>query len=119
MRFDRLTEKASEAIVEAQNEAREYKHASIEPEHLLLALLRQQGGVVPAVIDRMGADRESLQAGVEQLLAAKSRVSGGAVEMRMGRDLAQLLGRSRNHRRQHEGRVHLHRASPHGDGLVP
>lgn len=54
MRFDRLTEKASEAIVEAQNEAREYKHASIEPEHLLLALLRQQGGVVPAVIDRMG-----------------------------------------------------------------
>ncbi len=91
MRFDRLTEKASEAIVEAQNEAREYKHASIEPEHLLLALLRQQGGVVPAVIDRMGGDRESLQAGVEQLLAAKSRVSGGAMEMRIGRDLAQLL----------------------------
>ncbi|MCY4081965.1 MAG: ATP-dependent chaperone ClpB [Caldilineaceae bacterium] len=91
MRFDRLTEKASEAIVEAQNEAREYKHASIEPEHLLLALLRQQGGVVPAVKDRMGGDRESLQAGVEQRLAAKSRVSGGAMEMRMGRDLAQLL----------------------------
>ena len=92
MRSDRLTEKASEAIVEAQNEAREYQHASIEPEHLLLALLRQQGGVVPAVIDRMGGDRQSLQAGVEQLLAAKSRVSGGgAMEMRMGRELAQLL----------------------------
>jgi len=91
MRFDRLTEKASEAIVEAQNEAREYKHASIEPEHLLLALLRQQGGVVPAVIDRMGGDRQSLQAGVEQRLAAKARVSGGAVDMRMGRELAQLL----------------------------
>ncbi|MYH63450.1 MAG: type VI secretion system ATPase TssH, partial [Caldilineaceae bacterium SB0675_bin_29] len=91
MRFDRLTEKASEAIVEAQNEAREYKHASIEPEHLLLALLRQQGGVVPAVIDRMRGDRQRLQAGVAQLLAAKSRVSGGAMEMRIGRDLAQLL----------------------------
>ena len=91
MRFDRLTEKASEAIVEAQNEAREYKHASIEPEHLLLALLRQQGGVVPAVIDRMGGDRQSLQTGLEQLLAAKSRVSGGAVEMRIGRELTQIL----------------------------
>ena len=72
MRFDRLTEKASEAIIEAQNEAREYKHASIDPEHLLLALLRQQGGVVSAVIDRMGGDRDSLEAGLEQLLAAKS-----------------------------------------------
>ena len=91
MRFDRLTEKASEAIVEAQNEAREYKHASIDPEHLLLALLRQQGGVVPAVIDRMGGDRDSLEAGLEQLLAAKPRVSGAAVELRMGRELAPLL----------------------------
>ena len=57
----------------------------------LLTLLRQQGGVVPAVIDRMGADRDKLRAGVEQLLAAKSRVSGGAVELRLGRELAQLL----------------------------
>ena len=70
MRFDRLTEKAREAIIEAQNEAQEYRHASIDPAHLLLTLLRQQGGVVPAVIDRMGGDRDNLQAGVEQLLAA-------------------------------------------------
>ena len=91
MRFDRLTDKASEAIIEAQNEAREYKHASIDPEHLLLALLRQQGGVVPAVIDPMGGDRDSLGVGLEQLLAAKSRVSGAAVELRMGRELAPLL----------------------------
>ena len=91
MRFDRLTEKASEAIVEAQNEARAYSHASIDPEHLLLVLLRQQGGVVPAVIDRLGGDREALEAGVERLLAAKSRVSGSSAEMRLGRELAQLL----------------------------
>ena len=91
MRFDRLTEKAREAIIEAQNEAQEYRHASIDPAHLLLTLLRQQGGVVPAVIDRMGADKDNLQAGVEQLLAAQSRVSGSAVELRLGRELAQLL----------------------------
>ena len=91
MRLDRLTEKASEAIVEAQNEARAYSHASIDPEHLLLALLRQQGGVVPAVIDRLGGDRESLEAGVEQFLAAKPRVSGNSLEVRLGRDLAELL----------------------------
>ena len=91
MRFDRLTEKAREAIIGAQNEAQEYRHASIDPAHLLLTLLRQQGGVVPAVIDRMGGDRDNLQAGVEQLLAAKSRVSGSAVELRLGRELAQLL----------------------------
>ena len=91
MRFDRLTEKASEAIIEAQSEASEYKHASIDPEHLLLSLLRQQGGVVPAVIDRMGGDRESLEADLKQRLAAKSRVSGGTMEVRMGRELVQLL----------------------------
>ena len=91
MRFDRLTEKAREAIIEAQNEAQECRHASIDPAHLLLTLLRQQGGVVPAVIDRMGADKDNLQAGVEQLLAAQSRVSGSAVELRLGRELAQLL----------------------------
>ncbi len=91
MRLDRLTEKARDAIIEAQSEAQEYRHASIDPEHLLLTLLRQQGGVVPAVIDRMGAAGGSLAAGVEKLLAAKSRVSGNAVELRIGRELAQLL----------------------------
>ena len=91
MRFERLTEKAREAIIEAQHEAQEYNCATIDPEHLLLALLRQQGGVVPAVIDRMGGDRDALLDSVEQLLAAKPKVGGSPIEVRMGREMAQLL----------------------------
>ena len=91
MRFERLTEKAREAIIEAQHEAQEYNCATIDPEHLLLALLRQQGGVVPAVIDRMGGDRGALLDSVEQSSAAKPKVGGSAVEVRMGREMAQLL----------------------------
>ncbi len=91
MRFDRLTEKTREAIIEAQNEAQEYNHPTIDPEHILLALLRQKGGVVPAVIDRMGSDKDRLLNSVEQVLAAKPRISGSAVDVRMAREMAQLL----------------------------
>ena len=56
MRFDKYTQKAQAALVEAQNVAEQYHHATVDPEHLLLALLRQEGGVVPAVINRIGTD---------------------------------------------------------------
>lgn len=91
MRFDRLTEKAREAILEAQSEAKEYNHATLDPAHLLLALLRQEGGVVPAVIDRMGGDSDALQGSVEQALASKPKATGSAMEVRMGRETSQLL----------------------------
>jgi ATP-dependent Clp protease ATP-binding subunit ClpB len=46
----KLTEKAQEAVVAAQRVAEERQHTLLEPEHLLSALISQEGGVVPAVL---------------------------------------------------------------------
>ena len=75
MRFDRFTQKAQEAVMEAQSLASEYNHPSIEPEHLLLALLQQEGGVVPAVLARMGADAAMIQESLNQALAQEKALS--------------------------------------------
>ena len=74
MNLDKFTQKAQEAILDAQRLAEEYHHQQLEPEHLLAALLRQADGVAPQVIQRIGADPRALLAEVEQKLAAlKSR----------------------------------------------
>jgi ATP-dependent Clp protease ATP-binding subunit ClpB len=57
---DSLTEKAQEAIVAAQRLAEERRHTQVEPEHLLLALVGQEGGVVPAVLDTLGVAPSSV-----------------------------------------------------------
>ena len=72
MRFDKYTQKAQAAIMDAQSMAEENGHATIDPEHLLLALLRQEGGVVPAVINKIGVELPTLDQSVDQQLAAQA-----------------------------------------------
>ena len=60
MRPDRVTQKLNEAMLQAQTIAEQYNNATVDPEHLLLALLRQEGGVVPSVLKKMGADVPAL-----------------------------------------------------------
>ncbi|MCC6165836.1 MAG: ATP-dependent chaperone ClpB [Caldilineaceae bacterium] len=91
MRFDKYTQKAQAAIVDAQHLAEEYGHATLDPEHLLLALLRQKGGVVPSVINRIGVDLPMVEQSVEQLLNAKPRASGAAIQVGMGRETTNVL----------------------------
>ena len=53
MNLDKYTQKSQEALLSAQNLAQELNHQSIEPAHLLLALLRQEDGVVPALVTKV------------------------------------------------------------------
>ncbi|MCK4276961.1 MAG: AAA family ATPase, partial [Phycisphaerae bacterium] len=59
MRLDKLTLKAQEALASAQATAAETGHANVTPLHLLDALLRQEGGLVPTLLEKIGipADR--------------------------------------------------------------
>ncbi|RLT44612.1 MAG: ATP-dependent chaperone ClpB [Chloroflexi bacterium] len=91
MRFDRFTEKAQEAILDARTIAEEYNHPAIDPEHLLAALMRQEGGVVPAVVARIGAPAGSLNTAVEQALAARPRATGSAIQLNTSREATALL----------------------------
>ncbi|MCE9615709.1 MAG: ATP-dependent chaperone ClpB [Lentisphaerae bacterium] len=77
---DRFTQKAQEAIQSAQTVATRLGHQEIDGEHLMLALMEQEGGLVPRILERMSVPVVPLKARVEQDLDARPKVSGGATE---------------------------------------
>ncbi len=77
MRLDKLTIKAQEALHEANNIASQYSHQQIEPEHLLLALLRQEGGITPSILQQVGVNPDTVKKMMETELEKKSKVYGG------------------------------------------
>ena len=91
MRFDKYTQKAQAAILDAQSLAEQSGHTTIDPEHLLLALLRQKGGVVPSIVSRIGVDQAVVMQSVEQLLAAKAQTSGAMAQTGTGRETNNVL----------------------------
>ncbi|WP_372714505.1 ATP-dependent chaperone ClpB [Ilyobacter sp.] len=65
---DKYTEKSVLAINDAHNYALKYKHTNIKPEHLALALLTQNDGLIPRLIEKMGLNLSSLVKEVENEL---------------------------------------------------
>ena len=61
MDINRFTEKAQEAIAAAQKLAGERNHTQIEVEHLLYALVDQEGGVVPQILGKLGVDAAQIK----------------------------------------------------------
>ena len=53
MNLEKYTQKSQEALLSAQRLAEELNHQTIEPAHLLLALLQQEEGVVPAIVTKV------------------------------------------------------------------
>ena len=76
MRFDKLTLKAQEAMQEAQSLAEKHEHQQIEPEHLLLALLRQSEGIIPQLMQKLGVALPSVVSKLEGVLGAIPKVYG-------------------------------------------
>jgi ATP-dependent Clp protease ATP-binding subunit ClpB len=91
MDLKRYTEKAQEALIQAQSLAGEYNHGQIEGEHLLLALLRQSDGVVPLVVQGLGLQVENLAQQVAGELARKPQVHGGTAQVGVSRELQRAL----------------------------
>ena len=80
MDLNRLTQKSQQAVQEAQSTALRYGHVEIDGEHLLLALLEQQDGLLPRLLARMEVPLASLKSALEQALERRPRVSGPGVE---------------------------------------
>src|SRR3954470_10835830 len=78
MDFNRFTEKAQEAVLAARNLAVRNGQQQIEPEHLLLALLEQEGGVAGAIVQKAGADPDALRERVHREVQRLPKVSGAA-----------------------------------------
>jgi len=77
MRLDRFTERSQEALQAAQQAASALQHATVEPEHLLLALLRQQDGLVPSLLQRLEVAPQPLAARLESELEGRPKQYGG------------------------------------------
>ena len=91
MRFDKLTTQFQQAFADAQSLAVAGDHAYIEPQHLLLALLNQEGGGASSILSRAGAQVPALKAALDQALKRLPKVEGQGGEVSISRDLNNLL----------------------------
>jgi ATP-dependent Clp protease ATP-binding subunit ClpB len=78
MRLEKLTEKAHEALQTAAREAQERGQQAIEPDHLLLELVRQEGGIARPLLEAAGASMPGLEAALVSRVERLPRVSGVA-----------------------------------------
>ena len=78
MNINKYTEKAQEAILAAQQLADREGHPEILPEHLLLTMLEQREGIVPAIVQKVGADGAAVIAAVRGELGRLPRAHGGS-----------------------------------------
>ncbi|HYC19489.1 MAG TPA: Clp protease N-terminal domain-containing protein, partial [Candidatus Bathyarchaeia archaeon] len=77
-RFDKLTLKAQEAVVRAQELATDRDNAQIDPLHLLAALLTENDGIVGPILERIGVNLQQLDSSIQAELKRFAQVSGGA-----------------------------------------
>jgi len=89
---NKLTEKSQEALVAAQQKARDEGHAQLDVEHLAAALVDQAGGIVPSVLTALGIQPAQLSTALATELQRQPKVSGNvqlSASARLGRVLQQ------------------------------
>lgn len=80
MDLNRLTQRSQEALSEAQKEAIRRGHQEVDNEHLLLALLTQENGLIPRILAKMDISAEAIIEATERELDKRSSVRGPGVE---------------------------------------
>lgn len=94
MRMDKLTSKFQMALADAQSLAVGKDHQFIEPAHVLLAMLKQQGGSVSPLLARTGVQNMRLIESLQNLLADLPTVQGQAGEVHFSQQMSRLLNLS-------------------------
>ncbi len=123
MRFEKLTIKAQEAVQAAQILAEEHGHQQLEPEHLLIALVRQADGVVGPIMRKLGVDPALVEERMEGQLNKFPRISGsGLDQVYISSRLKQVLNVARQEaeqiRDEYVSVEHLLIALAHTEGPV-
>src|SRR5579871_5001702 len=92
VRWDKFTVKAQEAVQRAGEVASEYGNPEVLPLHLLVALLEDREGIVPPVLEKIGAGPQAVLADAQRELLRVPKVSGGgAMQPTLSAALSQLL----------------------------
>ena len=92
MQLDRYTTKAQSAVQSMQRIAQEHSHQEIEGEHLLVALLGQEEGLIRPLLQKLGVSLPQLSTELETALQQRPKVKGTtSTETFLGRNLKQAL----------------------------
>ena len=89
MNIQKFTQKSIEAINACEKIAMDYGNQELEQEHLLMALLRQENGLIPSLISKMNIDVGQFESAVDAALQARVKVQGG--DLRVGQHLNYTL----------------------------
>src|SRR3970282_2037624 len=91
MRFDKLTSKFQMALADAQSLALGRDQQFIEPAHVMIALLDQEGGSMRHVLTKAGINNNQFRAKLGQALDRLPQIQGAAGEVHISKDLEKLL----------------------------
>ena len=91
MNAEKYTQKTLEAIQTAQSMAQENQNQYLTPEHLLYALLDQDGGLIPSLFGRMGADCDTLLSELDTRIGQLPKVSGSGSQVYASPETARVL----------------------------
>ncbi|OED40696.1 ATP-dependent chaperone ClpB [Chromatiales bacterium (ex Bugula neritina AB1)] len=91
MRMDKLTSKFQQALQDAQSLAVGREHQFIEPLHLMVAFLDQQGGSIRHLLTQASVNVNGLRAALAKSIDRLPQVSGAGGEMHISKELAKLL----------------------------
>src|SRR5438105_3390572 len=94
MRLDKLTIKTREALVAAQELASRRGHSEVIPEHVLHALVAQEGGVVAPLVRKVGADPARIAAALERTLDQMPSASGSHLDVGLAPRTRDLIERA-------------------------
>jgi ATP-dependent Clp protease ATP-binding subunit ClpB len=91
MRMDKLTTKFQLALADAQSLALGRDHQFIEPAHLMVALLDQEGGSTRSLLTRSGANTQALRSRLGEIIDGFPKVEGTGGDVQISNDLARAL----------------------------
>jgi ATP-dependent Clp protease ATP-binding subunit ClpB len=91
MNLEKFTQKSQEALFQAQQLAQDLNHQAIEPAHLLLTLLRQEQGVVPAIVTQVAGSTLALREELQKELDKRPKIQGANLEVGLAQPSAEVL----------------------------
>jgi ATP-dependent Clp protease ATP-binding subunit ClpB len=91
MNLNNYTQKSQEAILHAQQLAQDYGHQTIEPAHLLLALLQQDEGIVPAIVNKVAGSAQALRNELMHDLERRPKIHGSNADLGLASSTADVL----------------------------
>lgn len=100
MDLNKYTQKSREAVLTAQNTAAESHHQEVTGKHLFFALLTQENGMIPRLLEHAGCDPAQTLQKTQDLLKRTPAVHGYEGSLRLGSGLARVLGRAEKEARE-------------------